>query len=81
MTTKRDRNRQSAKPEGPIDQLALVRRIIAKCSDALGGDEPPKATIGDLIRLFALEKELAGEVALREIKVRWVESLETDRAA
>ena len=81
MTTKRDRNRKSTNPEGPVDQLGLVRRIIAKCSDALDGEEAPKATIGDLIRLFALEKELAGEVALREIKVRWVESLETERAA
>jgi hypothetical protein len=71
----------SAKPEGPIDQLTLVRKIIAKCSDALDSAEAPKTTIGDLIRLFALEKELAGEVALREIKVRWVESLETEHAA
>ena len=80
MATKRN-SQKSADPDVPVDKLALVRRIIGKCSDTLDSAEAPKATISDLIRLLALEKELAGEVALQEIKVRWVESLETERAA
>ncbi len=73
------RNRGAA--EQTVDRLALVRRILAKCTDALEGESAPKATIGDLIRLLALEKEMAGEETLQEIKVQWVESRETERAA
>jgi hypothetical protein len=73
------RNHRAA--EQTVDGLALVRRILAKCTEALEGENAPKATVGDLIRLLALEKELAGDETLREIKVQWVESRETERAA
>lgn len=73
--------RYHAAAEETVDRLALVRRILAKCTEALESESAPKATVGDLIRLLALEKELAGDETLREIKVRWVESRETERAA
>jgi hypothetical protein len=64
-----------------IDKLALVRRMIARYSASLDEKGPMKTAVSDLIRLLALEKELAEEQAFQEIKVRWVDSHETESAA
>jgi hypothetical protein len=82
MAAKRGAARRNDSAAGEaVDRLALVRRILAKCTEALESEGVQKATVGDLIRLLALEKELAGDEKLREIKVQWVESRETERAA
>jgi hypothetical protein len=71
---------EDAEP-APIDKLTLVRKMIARCSDSLNKEGATKTAVSDLIRLLALEKELADEQAYREIRVRWVESHETESAA
>jgi len=34
-------------------------------------------TVGDFVRLLSLEKELAGEERVDELRVTWVQSFET----
>lgn len=53
------------------DKAALVEQVIENLEKRLKNDEL-KATVGDLIRLVQLEKELEQERP-REIKVTWVE--------
>ena len=65
----------------PIDKLALVRKMIEQCSASLSKEGAPKTAVSDLIRLLALEKELADDQTYREIRVKWVESQETESVA
>lgn len=56
---------------GETDQLQLVRQLIAK----VGGEfvtGSPRASLGDLLRLLQMEKDLAPAEA-KEIVVRWVD--------
>jgi len=53
------------------DKAALVEQVIENLEKRLKNDEL-KATVGDLIRLVQLEKELEEERP-KEIKVTWVE--------
>lgn len=53
------------------DKIALVEQVIQNLEKRLMNDEL-KATVGDLIRLVQLEKELHDDQP-REIKVTWVE--------
>ena len=58
----------------PINRLRLVRQMIRQYTDQLSVKDGPKSGVGELIRLIALERELAGETEnVREIKVTWVE--------
>lgn len=52
----------------------LVKKIIEKIETKIENDEV-KATVGDLIRLIQIEKELEDENP-REIEVRWIEPTE-----
>jgi|GEM_PF-1658825 len=54
-----------------VDKAALVEQALQSIEKRLKKDEL-KATVGDLIRLVQLEKELEEE-GPREIKVTWVE--------
>jgi len=54
-----------------VDKAALVEQVIQNIEKRIQKDEL-KATVGDLIRLVQLEKELEEEQP-REIKVTWVE--------
>jgi hypothetical protein len=57
---------------GPINRLTLVRSMIRRLKNEL--EEGSKTGVAELIRLIALERELAGETEhVREIKVSWVE--------
>ncbi len=58
-----------------VDKAALVERVIQSIEERLKRDEL-KATIGDLIRLVQLEKELKEERP-KEIKVTWIEPEES----
>ncbi len=51
-------------------KAALVNKVIEKIEAKLDGDEL-KPTVGDLLRLLQLEKELEDEQP-KEIKVSWV---------
>lgn len=57
-----------------LNKAALVEQVIRNIEKKLEADEL-KATVGDLIRLVQLEKELAEEQP-KEIKVTWVEPTE-----
>jgi hypothetical protein len=65
--------------DGPIDRLALVRQMIRRCTEEMDkGAASTKSVVAEVIRLLALEKELAEEQeAIREIRVTWVEPTET----
>ncbi|MEM3434273.1 MAG: hypothetical protein QXI12_11495 [Candidatus Methanomethyliaceae archaeon] len=54
-----------------VDKAALVQQALESIEKRLKKDEL-KATVGDLIRLVQLDKELEEEQA-KEIKVTWVE--------
>ena len=71
-TTARKRVAQKRAPTvvTPRQKIAkLLQKLEAKL-----GSEPPKASVGDFIRLVQLEKEMADEEKPREIKVTWVEA-------
>ncbi|MGB9604400.1 MAG: hypothetical protein ACPL88_00800 [Bryobacteraceae bacterium] len=53
------------------DKAALVEQVIQNLEKRLMNDDL-KATVGDLIRLVQLEKELEKEQP-KEIKVTWVD--------
>ncbi len=59
------------KPKRSRSKKALVKQVIQQIGKKLDNDEL-KPTVGDLIRLLQLEKELLEE-APKEIKVSWVE--------
>jgi hypothetical protein len=50
----------------------LVSMVIQQIGDKIESNEL-KGTVGDLVRLIQLEKELKAEKQPREIKVSWVE--------
>lgn len=54
-----------------VNKAALVEQVIQSIEKRLQRDEL-KATVGDLIRLVQLEKELEEEQP-KEIKVTWIE--------
>lgn len=56
------------------DKAALVAQVIQNIEERLRREEI-KATVGDLIRLVQLEKELEEERP-KEIKVTWIEPKE-----
>jgi hypothetical protein len=56
-------------------QIELVQSVIAKIGKKLNEEEEIKGTIGDLVRLIQLEKEMEQEMEVpHEIKVRWIET-------
>ena len=58
----------------PINRLRLIRQMIRQYTEQVSAEGGPKTGVGELIRLIALERELAGETEnVREIKVTWVE--------
>lgn len=54
-----------------VNKAALVEQVLHSIEQRLQRDEL-KATVGDLIRLVQLEKELEEEQP-KEIKVTWIE--------
>jgi len=56
-------------------QAKAVKSMLTKIETTMAGGQM-KATLGDYIRLVQLHKELDDE-APREIKVTWVEPVET----
>ena len=55
-------------------QLELVQNVIKKIGTKLETDQDLKGTIGDLVRLIQLEKEIEEETETPdEIKVTWVD--------
>jgi len=58
----------------PKDRLELVQRLIMNCQQGLS---TRTMTVGDFVRLLSLEKELAGEERVDELRVTWVQSFET----
>jgi hypothetical protein len=66
----------TAAPKKRAPSRATPRKKISKLLrklEAKMGDETPKASLGDFIRLVQLEKELADGETPREVKVTWVE--------
>ncbi len=65
---------ESASEESVIgnDAAQKISKLLRKLEAKLG-EETPKASLGDFIRLVQLEKEMAEEEKPREIKVTWVE--------
>jgi hypothetical protein len=59
-------------------QAALVHKVMENIEKKLEADEL-KPSVGDLVRLLQLEKELVQEQP-KEIKVSWVEPGEEERA-
>lgn len=66
--------RASKRRRRKVDKAALVEQAIQSLEKRLKNDEL-KATVGDLIRLVQLERELEEEQP-KEIKVRWIEPAE-----
>jgi hypothetical protein len=60
-------------------EAALVEKVIETFEEKLNSNEL-KPTVGDLIRLLQLEKELEEEQP-KEIKVLWVEPSEKEPAS
>ena len=59
----------------PVKKLWMVRKLIRQCFDEATSS---KSGVAELIRLIALERELADETeSIREIKVTWVEPSKT----
>jgi hypothetical protein len=63
----------------PKNKVALVGKVIKKIEEKLESDQL-KPTVGDLVRLLQLEKELKEEQA-KEIEVVWVEPEEKEDAS
>jgi hypothetical protein len=63
----------------PVRKLWFVRKAIRRCMAEVDKPESQaKSVVAELIRLIALERELAEETeAIREIKVTWVDPSET----
>ena len=64
-------------PAPVVDEgrAAVVKRLLRKLEEQMGGRGEVKASLGDYIRLVQLHKEL-DEEAPREIKVTWVDPAE-----
>jgi hypothetical protein len=74
----RSRGRGTKAPLPVIDRLALVREMIVACAEGIKENGSFKKTgVGEIIRLLSLEKELAGEDSMQEIKVTWLEPQRT----
>jgi len=71
---KAGRSKRTAKRARPDGKKALVEEMIQKMRRKLTAKDM-KPSVGDLIRLLQLEKELEDEQP-REIKVSWVEPCE-----
>jgi hypothetical protein len=56
-------------------RLDMVRSLIAETSAALKEKSP---TVGDLIRLLEYERQLQDGQEVKEVKVTWVQSFETE---
>lgn len=65
---------ETAGEAGRRSRLEMVRSIIDGYQAEIG--KPP--SIADLIRLLGLEREYQSEEQVREVKVAWVRSLETE---
>ena len=64
-----------AKSGTVVGRAQVVKNMLTQMEKKIGSDQM-KATMGDYIRLVQLHKELDDE-APREIKVTWVEPVET----
>ena len=64
-----------AKSGTGVGRAQVVKNMLTQIEAKIGSDQM-KATMGDYIRLVQLHKELDDE-APREIKVTWVEPVET----
>jgi len=64
-----------AKSATGVGRAQVVKNMLTQMEKKIGSDQM-KATMGDYIRLVQLHKELDDE-APREIKVTWVEPVET----
>jgi len=65
--------RKRAAPVEVVRQAAVVKRLLQKVEEQLGGEQGLKASLSDYIRLVQLQKEMDEETP-KEIKVTWVES-------
>jgi hypothetical protein len=54
------------------DDLAMVRKLIDRLSESLTAEGNVKGTLGDLMKLMQLEKEMAPQKERRQITVKWV---------
>ncbi|HVT95407.1 MAG TPA: hypothetical protein VHD76_21325 [Bryobacteraceae bacterium] len=54
--------------------LESVRDLLASIKDQL---KESKCTVGDYVRLLQLEKELEAEEPPKEIRVTWIDRVET----
>ncbi len=65
------------RPKAPEknEDKSVVTKIRKKVEDKLAKDVP-KASVGDYIKLIALEKELEQATGPSELKVIWVEDSE-----
>jgi len=66
---------RTAKSGTGVGRAQVVKNMLTQMEAKIGSDQM-KATMGDYIRLVQLHKELDDE-APREIKVTWVEPVET----
>jgi hypothetical protein len=66
---------RGAKSGKGVGRAQVVKNMLTQMEKKIGSDQM-KATMGDYIRLVQLHKELDDE-APREIKVTWVEPVET----
>ena len=62
------------------DPRKLVEKAIESIEEKLGSEQM-KGSVGDLIRLLQLKKELQAEQQPKEIKVTWVEPSEKESAS
>ena len=62
---------ESVPPEGPLDEdrLSMVKELVLTAYGKLKNKE---LSIPDFVRLLSLEKEMAGEERVHEVRVQWV---------
>lgn len=68
------------KQEVELDMPRLLSMIQALMLHLESGDLKGRASVGDLVRLLQLYKELSEE-QIREVEVRWVDQAEPDGEA
>lgn len=66
--------------EVQLDMPRLLTMIQALMAHLESGDLKGRASVGDLVRLLQLYKELSEE-QIREVEVRWVDQAEPDGEA
>lgn len=66
--------------EVQLDMPRLLSMIQALMTHLESGDLKGRASVGDLVRLLQLYKELSEE-QIREVEVRWVDQAEPDGEA